>query len=80
MTHLVDIKYKLFLDSINGINIEISKRRNYINSAMSHVRKGNYYANMIKKSLEYDKELSKLKVIRNELWIIIMMKEINELI
>lgn len=80
MTFLIDIKYEVLLRSINGVNKQIAKRRDYVNVVTSQVRKNQYFPNQIKKALTLRKEFDRLKIIRNELWMIILKSEISELI
>ncbi|HZI23618.1 MAG TPA: hypothetical protein VFD46_00990 [Chryseolinea sp.] len=73
------IKYTTYMDSISGINQEIIQKNNYISLVKRLAGKGEQTREMEIKALRTYKEVRKLKVIRAQLWVIVMVNEIKEL-
>jgi len=67
------------MDSISGINQEIIQKNNYISLVKRLAGKGEQTREMEIKALRTYKEVRKLKVIRAQLWVIVMVNEIKEL-
>lgn len=78
---------KVFMDSIRGLNNEIGRRRNELNWIKWFFEKGQdtwriprSYKSKVNRALLINKEIIKLKIIRDQLWILVLQNETRELI